>query len=667
MKLNFFLNALWFILIPAAVSATVAEPGAQEIVETNKWFGTNLGPGENNLPFSFTYGQKSSKTLLQNWEINQSRRRLDVNRTEYLTACKDPQTGLLVPCTTIQYHDFPAEEWLVEFENQGEKDSEIIEDIQSLDFPVEGTVAERFILNYALGDHNSAESFAPKKKELEPGKTTTFKPRAGRSSDPYLPFFNVAGQDGGIVIAVGWSGQWQGNFERKLDGSLQIRIGLETAHFKLYPGEKIRVPRILVIKWEGDDPLAGNNLLRQVLLKHYFPRRQGELVLPPICASVTEVDPDGSYEKPHVRIMPFYAKCGIEVFWSDMDPQQWYPGGFPAGTGTWEPDPAKYPRGLKPIGDAAHAAGLEYLLWFEPERVQPETRIFKEHSQWLLACNGNKQLFGLHNAEARLWLTDYIDVQITAAQLDWIRWDFNMDPLGFWRQNESPDRQGMVEIGYIMGLYAMWEDLQNRHPKIIIDNCSSGGRRIDLESCRYGLPLWHSDMQCSGPQPNAEQLQNAGLFRWVPLHGCASFDLEPSYKFRSSMTLGNILIPSITKSPESAPGIERTAATYKKNRPYMLGDFYPLLPHQADDNLWFGYQFHRPDLDAGMAVLFRREKNTEASRQIGLKGLTHAATYEITVEDTAEKFQVEGNAVTTFTASIPEAPGSIILFYQKTK
>jgi len=66
-------------------------------------------------------------------------------------------------------------------------------------------------------------------------------------------------------------------------------------------------------------------------------------VLPPICASVSWTDEDGIYEKPHVRAMKPLAERGIEVFWSDMDPQQWYPKGFPEGTGTWEPDPRSTP------------------------------------------------------------------------------------------------------------------------------------------------------------------------------------------------------------------------------------------------------------------------------------------------------------------------------------
>ena len=96
-------------------------------------------------------------------------------------------------------------------------------------------------------------------------------------------------------------------------------------------------------------------------MAHYLPRRNGELVLSPICGSVNWAAPDGSYEEPHISVMRPLARRGIEVFWSDMDPQQWYPKGFPEGTGTWEPDPAKYPRGLKPVGDAAREAGGDVI------------------------------------------------------------------------------------------------------------------------------------------------------------------------------------------------------------------------------------------------------------------------------------------------------------------
>ncbi len=221
--------------------------------------------------------------------------------------------------------------------------------------------------------------------------------------------------------------------------------------------------------WDGPDPIRGNNLFRQTVMAHYMPRRNSELVLPPICASVNWADEDGNYERPHVSVMRTYAERGIEVFWSDMDPQHWYPKGFPEGTGTWEPDPVKYPNGLKPVGDAAKAAGLGYLLWFEPERVHPGTKIALEHPEYVMGAEGEwRQLFRLHDERARRWLTNLIDVQITDAGINWLRWDFNIDPLGFWRRNDAPDRQGITEIQHVEGLYAMWDDLRRRHPGLVI-------------------------------------------------------------------------------------------------------------------------------------------------------------------------------------------------------
>jgi alpha-galactosidase len=427
-----------------------------------------------------------------------------------------------------------------------------------------------------------------------------------------------------------------------------------------------------MVFWKGDDALRGCNLMRRVLLAHYLPRRNGKLVLPPICASVTETDPDGSYEGPHLRVMRPLGERGIEVFWSDMDPQQWYPGGFPNGTGTWDPDPAKYPHGLKPIGEAAHAAGMGYLLWFEPERVHPGSRIDKEHPEWVMKPHGEwSQLFRLNDEAARKWLTDTIDAQVTAAGLDWIRWDFNIEPLGFWRRNDPPDRQGITEIRYIEGLYAMWDELRARHPGLVVDLCASGGRRIDLESLMRGLPLWHSDLQCSGPHPAADQLQNGGLSRWVPLHGCGDFAYEPSYIFRSAMTAGNILAPSNAKGllstadPETADDVKRTVARYHEVRPYMVGDFYPLLAHSASEEAWYGYQFHRPDLEAGIAILFRREKCADATQVVALRGIDAKARYEITFEDTGEKKVEQGRDLAALAVSVPTAPGSAIVRYAR--
>ncbi len=287
-----------------------------------------------------------------------------------------------------------------------------------------------------------------------------------------------------------------------------------------------------------------------------------------------------------------------------------------------------------------------------------------------MSSGEDNRLFNLGDPAARKWITDYVDVQVSAAKLGWMRWDFNISPLAYWRHTDSPDRQGISEMKYIEGLYAMWDDLRARHPGLLIDNCAGGGRRLDIETMKRGLPLWHSDMQCFGPSPAGDQLQNAGLFRWMPFHGCAAFGLEPSYNFRSAMTPGNILVPQPMRSllePETEAQTLRTVAAYKKARPYMLGDFYPLFPHVADEDVWFGYHFHRDDLAAGMAIVFRRKDSPDAARSIELKGIDPKTQYRITFADSPETAVVEGSKLASYAVKISDKPGSAVLFYERVK
>ncbi|MBM3495428.1 MAG: hypothetical protein FJX72_14065 [Armatimonadetes bacterium] len=437
---------------------------------------------------------------------------------------------------------------------------------------------------------------------------------------------------------------------------------MEKTRIRLRPGEEIRTPRMLLAFYRGDDADRGSRLIRRTLINHVTPRRDGEVVFAPICGTIGETDPDGTYEGPHVRVMKPLAAVGVEVFWSDMDPQQWYPGGFPGGTGTWEHDPAKYPRGLKPVGDAAREAGLGYLLWFEPERVAAGTQIAREHPEWVIG-GANGGLFRLDLPEARKWITDKVDSHITQAGIGWVRWDFNMPPLGHWRATDEPEREGMTEIRHIEGLYAMWDDLRSRHPGLLIDICASGGRRLDIETLRHGLPLWHSDLQCEGAHPEADQLQNAGLYRWLPLHACGLFGLEPSYAFRSAATTGNVFALA-AHAPENADGVRRSIRWQKRLRPYALGDFHATLPHSADLDKWFAYQFHRPDLDAGCVFVYRRAKCADAEVTLGVAGVRRDRRYSVEADDGGVARIMTGAQMAEIKVTVPEAPGSAVIVYQ---
>jgi alpha-galactosidase len=150
--------------------------------------------------------------------------------------------------------------------------------------------------------------------------------------------------------------------------------------------------------------------------------------------------------------------------------------------GNPDPDPARFPNGLKPVADAAHAAGMKFLLWVEPERVMPGTWIHTHHPDWLLRptdamprelryqINDGFHLLDLGNPSALAWLEGKLSAMIRDVGIDVYRNDFNMYPLDYWTNGEPADRQGMREIRYVTGLYHLFDTLRREHPGLLLDN-----------------------------------------------------------------------------------------------------------------------------------------------------------------------------------------------------
>ena len=238
----------------------------------------------------------------------------------------------------------------------------------------------------------------------------------------------------------------------------------------------------------------------------------------------------------------------------------------------------------------------------------------------------------LGDPEALQGITACISEQISQGRITCYRQDFNTDPAPFWEAADTADRVGMSEIRYIEGLYAFWDALLARHPGLLIDNCSSGGRRIDLETIARSIPLWRSDYYCfPGFDLAGIQGQLQGLAPWVPLSGgCA--DHQDTYAFRSAFapafTLFTVVNP--TGKPEGfltpwdafdADWLRQRLEELRLVHGYFSGDFYPLLAHSLADDVWAAWQFNRPDLAEGMLLAFRRDHSPFPSLVARLRGL----------------------------------------------
>ena len=272
-------------------------------------------------------------------------------------------------------------------------------------------------------------------------------------------------------------------------------------------------------------------------------------------------------------------------------------------------------------------------------------------------------------------MIEFLDACIKKWDVDIYRQDFNMDPLDHWRDCDTDERQGITEMKYVEGLYHVWDELVARNPALRIDNCASGGRRIDIETCRRSWPLWRSDFNDIGEglkgeshrahMGRADQMHVAGLSLYIPFHAGPVWASTP-YEWRSAMASGMTLYGKIE---DFDPQITREAvAELKELRPLLRGDYYPLSRVAMAPDLWHAYQLDRPDLGKGCALFFRRPESPYPTFQPHLKAIDEQVQYRITVTgDTYAQGPAEiltGAQLSAKPIAIEEMPGSVLLRYE---
>jgi len=630
--------------------------------------GPMRGPLTAEAPFSFRYGDQPSSYLLKTWELNRSSTPLGGGLTNHTLTYTDAKTGLVVRAVAVEYSDFPAVEWTLYFKNTGSKPTPILENIQALDTQFERSGDGEFILHHNKGSIAEPTDFEPLVDPLEPKAEKRISSAGGRPTNTDLCYFNIAQPGEGVILALGWPGQWAASFTRDEGTGLQVRAGQELTHFKLLPGEEVRTPLVALVFWKGDW-IDGQNVWRRWMIAHNLPRPGAQLPAPLISSGSNgyAIEMQGATIENQKEFMQQYFNLGwkFDYWWMDAGwyhfKEAWW------NTGTWDPDPARFPQGLRPITDFAHAHGIKTIMWFEPERVNQNSWLAENHPEWLLgAKDGRNRLFDLGNPDALKWMTDHIDHFLTEQGIDLYRQDFNMDPLNYWRANDAPDRQGITEIRHVTGYLAYWDELRRRHPDMLIDTCASGGRRDDLETLRRAVPLWRSDYAIDDPP--AMQDLTYGLAQWVPYFGTDVRSSNP-YSFRSAMTIA----PTMQTDPRSRtidyPALDRLGLQWRQIAPYYYGDYYPLTPYSTEQTAWMAWQFNRPDSRDGMVQAFRRSQSPMETARFKLRGLDPSAEYSVRNIDAPGETIFSGRELEEqgLPVVIKKEASAVVITYEKVK
>ena len=166
-----------------------------------------------------------------------------------------------------------------------------------------------------------------------------------------------------------------------------------------------------------------------------------------------------------------------------------------AGLGDWYVDVSVFPDGLGPLIEYVNKKGMEFGLWVEPEMVNPDSDLYREHSDWILHASPaplvmfrNQLVLDLTRQEVQDYLFERIDSLLSEYNITYLKWDMNRD------LNQPGNHEGRAVTHYqTLALYDLLKRVRAAHPNVEIESCSSGGARADFGILEHTDRIWTSD------------------------------------------------------------------------------------------------------------------------------------------------------------------------------
>jgi alpha-galactosidase len=331
--------------------------------------------------------------------------------------------------------------------------------------------------------------------------------RTGHDS-PFVLALGTPGFDAAAgelwAVHLGWSGDAVYRHDALPEARTLLGAGplLRPGEIELAPGESFRTPdAVFVWSDRGLDGL-GERFHRSLRARPSHPRESRPVVLNTW---------EAVYFKHDLERLEALARkaadIGVERFVLD---DGWFLGrrDDKAGLGDWAVDPEVWPAGLHPIARTVRSLGMQFGLWFEPEMVNPDSDLAREHPDWLLqpetarAWRGQYAL-DLANPDAFDHLLEAISALVAEYGLDYIKWDQNRDLI-------EAVHDGRANVHrHTEAVYRLLDRLRERHPTLEIESCASGGARVDLGILERTDRVWASDTN--------DPVERSAIQRWTEL------------------------------------------------------------------------------------------------------------------------------------------------------
>jgi alpha-galactosidase len=301
----------------------------------------------------------------------------------------------------------------------------------------------------------------------------------------WFPFVAVEDTQAGVCwgAQLAWAGSWQMEIYRRhddvcLSGGLADR---EFGHWMktLAPGESLVAPPAVISCVRGNlDDLCDRLTAMQERAADAHPEVERDLPIVFNEWCTTWGDPQ------HDKVVAIADRLKdsdvrylvIDAGWYKQEGTDWS-----SGHGDWVPSAKLFPNGLEATAQAIRERGLIPGLWYEMETVGSQSAAFSlvDH---LLRRDGlpvtvrERRFWNLNDAGAVDYLTERVIDLLERCGFGYLKVDYN-ETLGLG--SEHPDGLGEGLRQQVLASYRFFELIRQRLPHLVIENCASGGHRLE--------------------------------------------------------------------------------------------------------------------------------------------------------------------------------------------
>lgn len=287
--------------------------------------------------------------------------------------------------------------------------------------------------------------------------------------------------------------------EKTTAGEILVTGGINDFDFswKLEKNEEFETPEIVIAY--SNDGIGGmsrefHDAFRNHLINKRFVNKDRPIVINNWEATYFNFD-----NEKLMRIVDAAENTGIDTFVLD---DGWFGerNDDKRSLGDWYVNTEKLAGGLKTVIDYVHSKGMKFGLWFEPEMISEDSKLYREHPDYAVRVpdyepcySRNQFMLDLTREDVRDYIVGSVNKALKENEIEYVKWDYNRNITESYSLGLESTQQKEFAHRYALGLYDICERIVNANPDIFFEGCASGGARFDPAMLYYFPQIWTSD------------------------------------------------------------------------------------------------------------------------------------------------------------------------------